>query len=305
MAEVSLAQATCKFIDECPTPFHLCAETGALLKAAGFTEIAEDGAWRPLLKPGGSYFYTRAGTTLVAFHVGAAFEAGNGINVVGGHTDSPVLKLKPSSKKSAHGYLQLNVETYGGGLWHTWFDRELTLAGSVIVKQADGSFARRLLFVRRPLMRVPQTLPRHLPSPPVRPPPSPTRRLHVHTPTPPPLCPPPPPSARPPTRPLDTSTTLTRPLDTTTTHPQVPSLCIHLRTAEEREKFAPNKETHLAPILACAVSEALNADKPSASSLGGRHAPELLRVIGEELGCAPGALLPALSPAPPSAGASR
>ena len=76
MAEVSLAQATCKFIDECPTPFHLCAETGALLKAAGFTEIAEDGAWRPLLKPGGSYFYTRAGTTLVAFHVGAAFEAG-------------------------------------------------------------------------------------------------------------------------------------------------------------------------------------------------------------------------------------
>ena len=190
MAEVSLAQATCKFIDECPTPFHLCAETGALLKAAGFTEIAEDGAWRPLLKPGGSYFYTRAGTTLVAFHVGAAFEAGNGINVVGGHTDSPVLKLKPSSKKSAHGYLQLNVETYGGGLWHTWFDRELTLAGSVIVKQADGSFARRLLFVRRPLMRVPQTLPRHLPSPPVRPPPSPTRRLHVHTPTqpPPPLC---------------------------------------------------------------------------------------------------------------------
>ncbi|EOD24983.1 hypothetical protein EMIHUDRAFT_430284 [Emiliania huxleyi CCMP1516] len=224
MAEVSLAQATCKFIDECPTPFHLCAETGALLKAAGFTEIAEDGAWRPLLKPGGSYFYTRAGTTLVAFHVGAAFEAGNGINVVGGHTDSPVLKLKPSSKKSAHGYLQLNVETYGGGLWHTWFDRELTLAGSVIVKQADGSFARRLLFVRRPLMRV-------------------------------------------------------------------PSLCIHLRTAEEREKFAPNKETHLAPILACAVSEALNADKPSASSLGGRHAPELLRRLSRTLPATSGDVL--------------
>ena len=218
---LDLAKAACKFIDETPTPFHLCNESAALLKAAGFTEIDETAAWRPLLKPGGSYFYVRAGTTLVAFHVGASFKAGNGINTVGAHTDSPVLKLKPSSKKSAQGYLQLNVETYGGGLWHTWFDRELTLAGSVIVKEADGSFVRRLVFVRRPLLRV-------------------------------------------------------------------PTLCIHLRSAEEREKFAPNKEAHLAPIFG-AVQSALNPPPPPSSAddaTDPRHTPELLRLLGDELGCA-------------------
>jgi len=144
---------------------------------------------------------------------------------VGAHTDSPALKLKPKSKKTAHGYLQLNVECYGGGLWHTWFDRELTLAGAVIVKEDDGSYARRLVYVRRPLMRV-------------------------------------------------------------------PSLCIHLRSADERDKFAPNKEAHLAPIIG-AVNDALSAsaDAEDGEALDERHAPELLRMLSAELGCAPSAVL--------------
>ena len=227
----SLAQQVCKFIDESPTPFHACAEMKAMLVAHGFTELDERDEWRNLLKPGCGYFFLRNGSTIVAFFVGKAFVAGNGFSIVGTHTDSPVLKLKPSSKKTAHGYLQLNVETYGGGLWHTWFDRELTLAGAVIVKESDGTFAKKLVFVRRPLLRV-------------------------------------------------------------------PSLCIHLQSADERAKFGPNKETHLMPILGLiestlgtsSATHAGSADDAD-SQLGDRHAPELLKMLATELGCTPGDVL--------------
>ena len=85
--EASLASEMMKFIDASPTPFHMCAEASSMLIDAGFVELAETDAWRPLLKPGAGYFYVRGGS-LVAFFVGAAFEAGNGFNIVGAHTDS-------------------------------------------------------------------------------------------------------------------------------------------------------------------------------------------------------------------------
>ena len=149
-----LAVAVGKFIDSTPTPFHLCAQSAELLRAAGFVELVETEAWRPLLKPGGNYFYVRGGT-LVAFAIGAAFVSGGGFSVIGAHTDSPVLKLKPCSKRSGKGYQQVDVEAYGGGLWHTWFDRELSVAGEVIVRQPGGAFHKRLVCVRRPLLRIP------------------------------------------------------------------------------------------------------------------------------------------------------
>lgn len=69
--------------------------------------------------PGGKYLLTRNTTTLVAFAVGEKWRPGGPVAMIGAHTDSPCLRIKPVSKKQSEGFLQVGVETYGGGLWHT------------------------------------------------------------------------------------------------------------------------------------------------------------------------------------------
>jgi len=142
------------FIHESPTPFHVVDNSASLLKAAGFEQLQERASWSDKIKTGGKYFYHRNQSTIVAFTVGSQYKPGNEFKVIGAHTDSPVLKVKPISNKSANGYLQVGVECYGGGLWHTWFDRDLTLAGCVIVEK-NGKFTREVLNLKRPLLRVP------------------------------------------------------------------------------------------------------------------------------------------------------
>ena len=145
------------FLDASPTPYQMVAAAAEKLRGEGFVELKEDSRWAEegMLQQGGKYFYTREGTTLVAFTVGGKFEPGNGFKVVGAHTDSPVLKVKPVSKLKGSGYMQLGVECYGGGLWHTWLDRDLSLAGMLVVGTPDGGFERKLVRVSRPLLRVP------------------------------------------------------------------------------------------------------------------------------------------------------
>ena len=104
------------------------------LKTAGFHELKEVEKWN--LVPGQSYYFTRNASTIVAFTTGnKCNENVDLFKIVGCHTDSPCIKLAPHAKVANKlGYQQMNVQLYGGGLWRTWFDRDLGLAGKIIVE---------------------------------------------------------------------------------------------------------------------------------------------------------------------------
>jgi aspartyl aminopeptidase len=119
------------FVDAAPSPSHAVAELGRRLRSAGFTELAETDRWDP--EPGAGHFVVRHGS-LVAFRVGSRSPAESGLRVIGAHTDSPTFKVRPQSDVRQAGYRLVGVEPYGGGLWHTWLDRELTVAGRVVLR---------------------------------------------------------------------------------------------------------------------------------------------------------------------------
>ncbi|OBT62313.1 hypothetical protein VE03_09050 [Pseudogymnoascus sp. 23342-1-I1] len=149
------------FVGSSPTPFHAVQSAIQRLEVAGFKPIQERESWSTTLQPGGKYYLTRNGSSIVAFAIGKKWRSGNPIAMIGAHTDSPTLRLKPVSKKTNLGFLQVGVETYGGGIWHTWFDRDLSIAGRVMVKDAEGNFVQKLVKVDRPIVRIP-TLAIHL-----------------------------------------------------------------------------------------------------------------------------------------------
>ncbi|KAI8543940.1 hypothetical protein RHMOL_Rhmol08G0256600 [Rhododendron molle] len=158
----SVAADLVEFLNASPTAFHAVDEAKKRLRSAGYEQVSEREDWS--LEAGKKYFFTRNHSTIVAFAIGKKYVAGNGFHIIGAHTDSPCLKLKPVSKVSKGGYLEVGVQTYGGGLWHTWFDRDLTIAGRMIIregKDSSVSYSHRLVRIGEPIMRVP-TLAIHL-----------------------------------------------------------------------------------------------------------------------------------------------
>ncbi|KAG6686275.1 hypothetical protein I3843_11G009500 [Carya illinoinensis] len=153
-----------EFLNASPTAFHAIDEAKKRLVNAGYEQLLEREDWK--LEAGKKYFFTRNYSTIIAFAIGKKYVAGNGFHIIGAHTDSPCLKLKPVSKVTKGGYLEVGVQTYGAGLWHTWFDRDLTVAGRVITREAKNgsgsvSYSHRLVRIKEPIMRIP-TLAIHL-----------------------------------------------------------------------------------------------------------------------------------------------
>ncbi|KAG6041356.1 hypothetical protein E4U41_004766 [Claviceps citrina] len=160
MAPPAAALDFVDFVNDSPTPYHATQTAARRFENAGFKLVKERDSWTSTLQPGGKYYLTRNGSSIVAFAIGRRWRPGNAISIVGAHTDSCCLRLKPVSKKANVGYLQVGVEAYGGGIWHSWFDRDLSIAGRVLVREGDN-FVQKLIKVEKPLLRIP-TLAIHL-----------------------------------------------------------------------------------------------------------------------------------------------
>ncbi|WP_275287142.1 M18 family aminopeptidase [Halomonas elongata] len=139
------------FLRRSPTPWHATANMAERLEAEGFRRLEETEAWR--LSPGERVYVTRNDSSIIALQLPS--EPLDALRMIGAHTDSPGLRLKPHAPQTSAGWLQLGVEVYGGALLAPWFDRDLGLAGRVHVRHADGRLEGVLLNVDRPLAIVP------------------------------------------------------------------------------------------------------------------------------------------------------
>lgn len=142
------------FLQASPTPYHAVKNMQQQLKEKGFSLLNEGEAWD--LHPGSSYMVTRNGSSIIAWTMpeqDQALEAG--IRLVGAHTDSPCLKVKPQPELSRYGYMQLGVEVYGGVLLNPWFDRDLSLAGKVTYRTVDGRLTSHLIDMQRAIAVIP------------------------------------------------------------------------------------------------------------------------------------------------------
>ncbi len=144
------------FIEASPTPWHCVDECAQRLEAAGWTRVSEaDESWPT--EPGARLWTSRGDAALIAWQVGQQPATRAGFRIVGAHTDSPGLRVKPKPDRHKSDCHTLGVESYGGAIWATWTDRDLSLAGRVSLRdpEAPMGVATMLLRVERPLCNIP------------------------------------------------------------------------------------------------------------------------------------------------------
>ncbi|MBT8129698.1 MAG: M18 family aminopeptidase [Gammaproteobacteria bacterium] len=152
MQDTEYTEGLLKFIQASPTPFHAVEAMTEILKTKDFQQLKESEAWGTVAP--GRYYITRNDSSIIVFNL-ARDMAENGIRMVGAHTDSPCLKVKPNPEIVAKSYLQLGVEVYGGALLNPWFDRDLSLAGRVSYADRNGGVHSALVDFEQAIAVIP------------------------------------------------------------------------------------------------------------------------------------------------------
>lgn len=153
LAQDEFNQGLLEFIQSSPTAFHATTQIAQRLQQAGFTRLSEGDSWT--LESGNRYFVTRNDSSVIAFVYGTEPLLDKGIRMVGAHTDSPCLKVKPQPELNRRGYFQLGVEVYGGALLAPWFDRDLSMAGRVSYRDDQNSVRSLLIDFIDPVAVIP------------------------------------------------------------------------------------------------------------------------------------------------------
>ncbi len=146
-------QGLLSFIQSSPTPFHAVETIKEKLLANNFEQIRSENTWA--LEKGKRYFVTRNDSSIIAFVYGKQSMEDNGLRMVGAHTDSPCLRVKPQPDIIRHGTFQLGVEVYGGVLLAPWYDRDLSLAGRVSFTNSSGELKKCLIDFKKPIAIIP------------------------------------------------------------------------------------------------------------------------------------------------------
>lgn len=142
-----------QYLNDSPTAYHAVENAAKILRENGFQELKETVEWS--LDKGGRYFVVKNHSCIIAFTMGEGELAREGFRIIGAHTDSPGLKIKPGAcTVTPDGYVKVNVEVYGGTILSTWFDRPLALAGRVIVKEG-GTLKEKLVQIDKPVLMLP------------------------------------------------------------------------------------------------------------------------------------------------------
>lgn len=161
MTKQQIQKKLIRFLNDSPTPFHAVRVMAGLLESHGYRKLVEADKWR--LKKGGAYYVVKGGSSLIAFRLGTTDSPVDGMKIVGAHTDSPALKIKPSPLIAFKDYMKMGVEVYGGPILNTWFDRDLSIAGQVVYTDNHQKIKTALVDFKRPVAVIPN-LPIHLSS---------------------------------------------------------------------------------------------------------------------------------------------
>ena len=156
MQDVDFVNGLTEFIKNSPTPFHAVDLMSAILERNGYRKLDEAEQWsmQGLQASGERFYVTRNDSSLIAFELNQPL-AEAGVRMVGAHTDSPCLKVKPNPEIVNNQYLQLGVEVYGGALLNPWFDRDLSLAGRVSYLNENGAIDHQLINLEKAIAVIP------------------------------------------------------------------------------------------------------------------------------------------------------